>query len=478
MLDKHNIIKPLISYSPLLVILIGVILISLAMGPYQTLDTELEFNTTRGVLRWGYPYLDRHGEPSIESYGNLFNMPPLGFYTQALFLRVVGVTLENGVALVTLFGLASTAVVYKLGKELYGEPTALFAAASFALAPWQLILSRAFLIDAQCLFLSLVYFYFGILAIRKDSVKLAAVSGIFFAAAFLTKQFAVFMLIPLLLLYVYHRPKNLKRILGQLGAFSLPAVFSTLLWYQVVLGKELLYLVNHNDFRDLNFPEVVPSYSFVTNFLIDYGLGVFFVAAVVFSFIIGLLFWKQFSKQTVVSDVVCLATILSIIGIELYLGVTLNLKAPYTSAIKYIYHSLPFFSLAAASLASKSVSLLKSANESAKFKKALFFSVGILGLVLLVTPMIANMNTARQLATASYLIFRVQPNQDVGYSFYVLDPLSQDNPLLTVQFFGFIMVLSGLLWGSRHFLWGSFKQITNALKPKMTSMQGEEEVCG
>jgi hypothetical protein len=71
----------------------------------------------------------------------------------------------------------------------------------------------------------------------------------------------------------------------------------------------------------------------------------------------------------------------------------------------------------------------------------------------------------------------VQPNLDVGYSFYVLDPLSQDNPLLTVQFFGFIMVLSGLVWGSRHFLWGSFKQITNALKPKMTSMQGEEEVA-
>jgi hypothetical protein len=71
----------------------------------------------------------------------------------------------------------------------------------------------------------------------------------------------------------------------------------------------------------------------------------------------------------------------------------------------------------------------------------------------------------------------VQPNLDVGYSFYVLDPLSQGDPLLAVQFFGFIMVLSGLVWGSRHFLLGSFKQVASALKPKMASMQGEEEVA-
>jgi 4-amino-4-deoxy-L-arabinose transferase-like glycosyltransferase len=480
MLNKHNIRKLLGQYYPLLAILIGVTLISIAMGPYQTLDTQLEFNTTRGVLRWGYPYLDRYGEPYLDSYGDLFNMPPLGFYTQALFFIVFQATVENGVALITLFGLACTVVVYKLGKELYGKSTGLFAAIFFALAPWQLILSRAFLIDTQCLFLSLVYLYCGVLAIQKDSVKLAAVSGIFFAAALLTKQFAVFMLLPLLLLYIHHRPRKPKRILSQLGAFSLPAVFSTLLWYQIIMGKEMLYLVKHNDFRDLNTPGVVPSYSFITNFLIDYGLGVFFVAAVVFSLMIGLLFWKRFFKQSVVFDLVCLVTILSILGVDAYLGVTLNLKAPYTSAIKYLYQSLPFFSLAAASLADKSLSLLKAAKKSAKLKKAFLFSLSLLGLVFLVTPIIANMNAARQLATASYLIFRVQPNQDVGYSFNVLHPLSQDDPILTVQFFGFIMVLSGLLWGSRHFIWDSFKHITNALEPKITyNMQSkEEEVYG
>ena len=347
---------------------------------------------------------------------------------------------------------------------MYGKSTGLFAAALFALAPWQLILSRAYLIDVQCLLLSLAYLYFGFLAIRKESVKLAAVSGVFFAAAFLTKQYAVFMLLPLLLWYIYHRPKNLKRVLSQIAVFSLPAVFSTLLWYQVIMGKELLYLLNHNDFVDLN--TVTPTYSFVPKFLVDYGLGIFFVAAVVFAFAVGLLFWKRFPKRTVAFDLVCLATIAAIIGVELYMAVNLNLKAPYTSAVKYIYQSLPFFSLAAASLAYKSSALLKAAGNSTKAKKTLLVTIGVLGLLLLVTPIVANMNTARQLATTDYIIFRVQPSLDVGYSFEVANPPTPDNPVLIVQLLGFVMVLSGLVWGSRQFIWKHLKQVTNKLGQK------------
>jgi 4-amino-4-deoxy-L-arabinose transferase-like glycosyltransferase len=461
MLGEHNTRELVNLYYPLVAILIGVVLISAVMGPYQTLDTQLEFNTTRGVLRWGYPYLDRFGEPYNDSYGDLFNVPPLGFYTQAVFLSIFGANMENGLILVMVFGLASTFMVFKLGKEVYGKSTGLFAAALFALAPWQLILSRAYLIDVQCLFLSLAYLYFGFLAIRKESVKLAAVSGVFFAAAFLTKQYAVFMLLPLLLWYIYHRPKNPKRILSQLVVFSLPAVFSTLLWYQVIMGKELLYLINHNDFVDLNFPTVTPTYAFIPKFLVDYGLGISFVVSVVFAFVVGLLFWKRFPKRTVAFDLICLATISAIIGVELYMAVNLNLKAPYTSAVKYIYQSLPFFSWAAASLAYKSSTLLRAAGKSTKAKKSLLVAVGVLGLVLLVTPIVANMSTARQLATTDYIIFRVQPNLDVGYSFEVANPPSLDNPILIVQFFGFIMVMSGLVWESRHFIWKQLKQVAN-----------------
>lgn len=117
------------------------------------------------------------------------------------------------------------------------------------------------------------------------------------------------MLLPLLLLYLYQRPANKKQIISQLGAFSLPAFLSSLLWYQIIMGKGLLYLIQHNDFKDLNFPNIPVSYMFVPNFLINDGLGIFFVAAVLFSFAVGLIFWKRLSKQTLISDLICIATI-------------------------------------------------------------------------------------------------------------------------------------------------------------------------
>lgn len=292
--------------------------------------------------------------------------------------------------------------------------------------------------------MSLVCLYFGKLAIRKDSGKLALISGLFFSAALLTKLYSVFMLVPLLILYIYHRPKKPKQILGQLAAFSIPAIYTSILWYQLILKEDLVaYIIHHNDFKDLNSPAIIPTYSFISNFLVNYGLGFFFVAATAFSLIIGILFRKHFPKQLLVFDFVCLVTLLSILGINMYLGVGINLKAPYTSAIKFSYQSLPFFSLAAASLASKCVLLLNWAKHTVKLKNALTGVVGFVGVFLLVTPLLINMNSAHQLSMTSFLIFKVQAGQSVGYSFDVFSPITQGSPLMTVQYLGFAFILSG-----------------------------------
>jgi 4-amino-4-deoxy-L-arabinose transferase-like glycosyltransferase len=73
---------------------------------------------------------------------------------------------------VTLLGLGSIIALYKIGMVLYGKPTGLAAAVLFALSPWELVLSRAFLKDVQCLFFSLLCFLTGIYAVRRDSFKL------------------------------------------------------------------------------------------------------------------------------------------------------------------------------------------------------------------------------------------------------------------------------------------------------------------
>ena len=290
LLGKEDFKKLLIEVSPLLIILIGVALVAFSLGPYQSYDTNLEFEAASNVARTGVPY--------VKAYGAAIDEPPLGFYVEALFLRVFGLSAGTGVALMTLFGLGSVVLMYLLGKELYGKSTGLVAAALFGLNPWQLALSRSFLIDTQCLFLSLLCLFTGVLAVRKGSAKLSLVTGVVFAVAIMTKFYAAFVLIPLLLFYLYSRPKQPKQILSQLAAFSIPALVSATLWYQIYLGQSLLYIFHHNDFADV-IPAstgVTSSPFFVTNFLLNYGLGIYLAVAVVFSLLLGFMLRRYFCQ--------------------------------------------------------------------------------------------------------------------------------------------------------------------------------------
>ena len=440
-LDKGSIRKLVSENYPLLSILIGVVLVSFSIGPYQNGDTRWEYEAGMGVIKWGMPY--------VNTFGNIMNQPPLGFYIEALFFKVFGLSIDRGVALVTLFGLGCIVLVYKIGKDLYGKPTGLFAAVLFALTPWELVLSRSFLIDVQCLFFSLLCLFVGILAIRKDSVKLFMVSGAFFAAALLTKLFAAFILIPLLLLYVYYRPKNPRRILSQLVAFSLPALLFSFLWYQVISGQGMLSVFNHGDFINHNSSEVIPSYLFVVNFLVNYGLGWFFIDAAILSLLICLMQRSLFHKL-LVFDLICLATIISVVSVNTFLGVVLSLKAPYTDAFKFDYQSLPFFSLLAASLAGKSLSLFKSAKSKVKLNRLLFVLAALAGLILLGASILFNMYYAHMFSTWDYLLFRVERNINLGYSLFNPSPISTYSFLMSLQYLGFAFVLSGLVWASRH----------------------------
>lgn len=182
-------------YYPLLAILIGVALVATTIAPFHNIDTDLEFQTAQATIKWGMPY--------YPSYGQFLNQPPIGFYTEAAFFKVFGSNFDLGTGLITAFGLGATLFVYHIGKMWYGKRAGLLAAALFGFTPWQMILSRSFLIDAQCLLLSLIFLFVGMMAIRKNSFKLIIVSGLFFAAAFLTKFYALYSLIPLGLFYLY-----------------------------------------------------------------------------------------------------------------------------------------------------------------------------------------------------------------------------------------------------------------------------------
>jgi 4-amino-4-deoxy-L-arabinose transferase-like glycosyltransferase len=445
LLDKAGFKKFAVETLPLAVILIGVALVAFSLGPYQNYDTHLEFEAASNVVKMGTPY--------VKSFGAVIDQPPFGFYVESVFFRIFGLSENTGVTLVTLFGLGSVAVVYLLGRELHGKSTGFLAAALFGLNPWQLVLSRSFLIDTECLFFSLLCLLTGIFAIRKSSVKIALISGLIFSAAILTKFYAAFILIPLFLFYVYSRPKKPKLILSQLAAFLIPTPVFAYLWYQTVLERPMLSMFHHMDLIDV-IPAstgVVASPFFVTNFLRDYGLGLYVIAAIVFSLVLGFSLRKYFFKTGIV-DLICLAATACVLSVNVILGAGLKLNVPYFSAIKYLFQALPFLVLLAASLSAKGFSLFKAAESAAKPKKQLFYLAVLAAVILAAASLMSSMYNTNALSTRDYLQYRVEPQVDYGYALLNPSPITAASPLMVLQFLGFVVVLSGLLWANKDVL--------------------------
>ena len=437
--DNVNLEKLLSEYYPLLAVLVGFMLVSLSAGPYHNGDTAWEFDAVSGVLKYGLPYANG---------GFLMDQPPLGFYIQAVFSKAFGLSINNGTFLVTLFGLGCVALIYGVGKVAYNKTTGFFAALLFAFTPWNIVFSRSFLIDVPCLFFSLLSLLVGLVAVRRGSFRLFVASGIIFAAAFNTKLYAVFTFLPLLLFFFYYQPRNLKRMVKWIAAFSVPVLLVSYLWYQTVTGLGMTSIFGHTDFTTQNPSVIAPTYFFVTNFLVNYGLGWFFIDAIIVSLLVGLVL-RRLLRNFCVFDLICLAAITCVVSVNIYLGATLDLKAPFLNAFKYDYQALPFFCLLAASLMSKSAVLFDLAKTKLKLNKLIYYGVGLAGFILVLAALFYNMLFVNLFSRVDYLIFRVQPGVNVGYSVFNSASIT-GNIQLGIQFVGFAFALSGLFWVSRH----------------------------
>jgi len=431
----------------LLGILLGAALLSISLGPYSSWDSQIEFAAASGVVKWGLPYT---------TFGNMINVPPFGFYIDAFFLKIFGLSYETAVGVITLFGLGCVFLVYKIGEVLYGERTGLFAAALFALTPWQVIMSRVFLVDVQCLFFSLLYLLVGIWAIRKGSLKLFFVSGIIFGFALLTKLFAVFMLIPLSLIYIYWRPKNRKRIIEEIVIFFLSAFLLQYLWYDLISGQGLLSIFAHDDFKVYLPTDFAPSPFFSLSFFSE-ALGVFFLLGHSFSLLFSSL-KRKFLSKILVFDLICFATIVGVVGLNTYLVVGNNMLIPYVNSVKYNYLALPMFCLLAASLAKKCSELSGWKNINGKYG-ALIFYVAVIGLYLLLVSMVFNLLSLSMISKYEWLAFKVDGG--FSYSFDVLPPILDSSYLWAIQIFAFILIQFSLLWAIRDKLESFLRHVEN-----------------
>lgn len=426
-------------YYPLLSILAGYFLVAITIGPFNNGDTAWEYDAVLGIFKTGLPVAN----------GVLMDQPPLGFYIQALFFNIFGLSIKNGTFLVTLFGLGCVALVYGIGKVAYNKTTGFFASLLFAFSPWHLIMSRTFLIDAQCLFFSLLSLFVALIAVRRASFRLFIISGIVFAAAFNTKLYAIFTLVPLLAYFFYYQPRNLKHTLKWLVGFSIPVLIAVFLWYQVIAGIGLSSIFLHPDLISQNPNISTPTPFFVTNFLVSYGIGWFFIDASIVSMLVCL--WqRRIFRQFLPLDATCVATIVCVVSVNIILGTIFDLKAPFLNAIKYDYQALPFFSLLAASLVSKSFTLVKLSWLKTKIKKVPLIAIALLGFVLVAAALFYNMWFTHLFSTWDYLIFRADPNINEGYSLFNSNPIGANSILMFAQFLGFVFAISGILWLSRH----------------------------
>jgi 4-amino-4-deoxy-L-arabinose transferase-like glycosyltransferase len=433
---------------PILSILVGYLLVALSIGPYYNGDVAWELDAVRGVMKYGLPYTNGFF---------LMDQPPLGFYIQALLFKGFGFSINNGTFLVTMFGLGSVILVYLIGKVVYNKTTGFFAALLFAFTPWQLIMSRSMLIDTPCLFFSLLSLFVGIIAVKQESFKLFVASGFIFAAAFNTKLYATFMLIPLLGYFLYHSPKKPKRMVFWIVAFLVPVLVFSFLWYQMITGLGLLSIFGHTDFNVDNPTGFIPTYFFAINFLTSYGLGWFFIDAVVLSLLVHLV-QRHLPIKFLVFDTICVAVIVCAISINTVLGAALDLKAPFLDAFKYNFQTLPFFSLLAASLVSKSLVMFNSAKTKMRISKTVSYAVAVVGVFLVVASIFYNMRFVNLFSNADYLIFRVEPTVDVGYSFINLAPTSGSIVQVSIQFLGFAFGVLGLFLISRHKIGSTLKR--------------------
>jgi 4-amino-4-deoxy-L-arabinose transferase-like glycosyltransferase len=358
------------AHYPLVGVLIGSFLIAASMGTYTNWDAQLEFEAATSTVAQGFPYL---------STGLMINQPPLGFYTAAAVFQLIGNSYQNAVALTTLFGVASVALVYALGTLLYSRKTGLVASALFGLIPWHVYMSRIFLIDNQYLFWSLLFLVVSVLAVRRNSDKLIAAAGVFFALALLSKVFAVFALIPMLLI-VYFAEKNgtFPRSNRKLLLFALPILISQAVWYGAFAHQNFLGVCFSTDF---SHPVYVsdPSLLFLGT-VWGKSAGVFLFAAAAFALAFAFVYRSKL-KALLRVDLICLLTVAVVAAANMFLVFGLHLTVPYVSVFKYTYMALPFLCLVAASVADKGAALLADEdwkNVRAHWVRPILVAVGLL----------------------------------------------------------------------------------------------------
>ncbi len=166
-----------------------------------------------------------------------YSHPPVRLILYSLWSSAAGFSNIALRLLPTLFGLASIALIYLLGKELYSRNVGLIAAFLAALSRYHIYASNTLNTDTGhfVFFVTLCALSFVFYKRRKDNIYIF-ISAMSFILAFLTK-FSAILIIPPLLLYSFlcYKSSNKGKIFQDIKTFTSFIIVSLLVLYCISL---------------------------------------------------------------------------------------------------------------------------------------------------------------------------------------------------------------------------------------------------
>lgn len=132
--------------------------------------------------------------------------PPFGFWLMASSFKLFGANEFSARLPSALAGVASLAVIYLLGKELFNSRVGLFSMVGLISSPWFIFRARSGNLDIFLVLLFILSFYFA-LKYLKDK-KYGVFLGVSLAFLFLTKTLIGFTAVPVIL-YLFWKEKKL-----------------------------------------------------------------------------------------------------------------------------------------------------------------------------------------------------------------------------------------------------------------------------
>jgi outer membrane protein assembly factor BamB len=179
---------------------------SLGAGPLWAADEKTYSQMAHHMLKSGDYLLPwAYGEPAIWT-----GKPPVLMWLMALSYQAFGVNNYSTRLWNPMFGILSLVIMFYLGKKLYNEKVGFLSVVVLGTFITFFEFATHAMTDGPLLFFMLASIYFMILSEEKNSSYYAALGGLFFGLALMTKQIQA-LLIPLIIIAYFVATKRSLR---------------------------------------------------------------------------------------------------------------------------------------------------------------------------------------------------------------------------------------------------------------------------